>query len=156
MTYFFNLNRFLCVSLFVLISSLSYAQDLSQLKEKTNASQQYLKFAPSNLRATDINPSDIPLARMFCVRWGFLKWKSNRPWIISFKKEHTTQTLLILRPLILINFRPISWSPLLVTLFPYNDSIKYPIAKVYGQNFLGNQTINFFTDLTTVKHPPII
>ena len=31
------------------------------------------------------------------------------------------------------------------TLFPYNDSIKYPIAKVYGQNFFRNQTINFFT-----------
>ena len=145
MTYFFNLNRFLCVSLFVLISSLSYAQDLSQLKEKTNASQQYLKFAPSNLRATDINPSDIPSEDVL-RQMGLSEMEIKQAMDYKLQKGAYNPNFIDSSATDINQFQANKLvSAISDTLFPYNDSIKYPIAKVYGQNFFRNQTINFFT-----------
>ena len=145
MTHFFNLNRIFGVFSMVLFASFLYAQDISQLKDKANTPQQYLKFAPSNLSATHINPSDIPSEDVL-RQMGLSDQEIKQAMDYKFQKGAYNSNFMDSSATDINQFQANRLvSTLSDTLFPYNDSIQYPIAKVYGQNFFRNQSINFFT-----------
>lgn len=120
------------------IGQISYGQSVEQM-------QKYMKFAPSNMRASDINPSDIPSENVLrqmglseseiseAMDYKLQRGKYNPNFIDSSSAEISQ-----------IQSRNFNES-LIDTLFSFNDSIQYPAAKIYGQNFFRNNSINFFT-----------
>ncbi|MGC6470017.1 MAG: SLBB domain-containing protein [Flavobacteriales bacterium] len=129
--------RIILVLLFCASSLLGYSQSLEQM-------QKYMKFMPSNLQATDVKPSDIPSEDVLrqmglsedeiseAMAFKFQKGKYN-PNFIDTSSVETSR----IQSSAFIDSMPDS-------LFDYNDSIKYPIAKIYGQHFFRNNSINFF------------
>ena len=120
------------------IGQISYGQSVEQM-------QKYMKFAPSNMSASDINPSDIPSENVLrqmglseseiseAMDYKLQRGKYNPNFIDSSSAEISQ-----------IQSRNFNES-LIDTLFSFNDSIQYPAAKIYGQNFFRNNSINFFT-----------
>ena len=120
------------------IGQISYGQSVEQM-------QKYMKFAPSNMSASDINPSDIPSEDVLrqmglseseiseAMDYKLQRGKYNPNFIDSSSAEISQ-----------IQSRNFNES-LIDTLFSFNDSIQYPAAKIYGQNFFRNNSINFFT-----------
>ena len=51
-----------------------------------------MRFAPSNLNASNVNPSDIPSEQVL-RQMGLSEEKLRRQWILNFKEESTIQML---------------------------------------------------------------
>ncbi len=126
---------------------LSYGQSIQQM-------QKYMKFAPSNMGATDVNPSDIPsegVLRQMGLSEEEIQEAMNyklqqgqyNPNFIDSSSSDISQ----------IQSRNFYESLKNDTLFPFNDSIQYPVAKIYGQNFFRNNSVNFFTRSYDNKAP---
>ncbi len=121
-----------------LISFTVYAQNDEQMNK-------YMRFIPSNIKASDINPSDIPSEDILkqmglseeeiieAMDYKFQRGKYNPNYIDTISSE----TNLIQSDLF--------YDSMSDSLFDLNDSIIYPSAKIFGQNFFRNNSISFFS-----------
>ena len=121
-----------------LVSLHAHAQTIEQM-------QKYMRFVPSNMKASDINPSDIPsedvlrqmglsdkeISEAMDYKYQIGKYNPN------FIDTSSTETSLIQSNLL--------YNSMSDSLFEFNDSIIYPSAKIYGQDFFRNNSISFFT-----------
>ena len=121
-----------------LVSLHAHAQTIEQM-------QKYIRFVPSNMKASDINPSDIPsedvlrqmglsdkeISEAMDYKYQIGKYNPN------FIDTSSTETSLIQSNLL--------YNSMSDSLFEFNDSIIYPSAKIYGQDFFRNNSISFFT-----------
>ena len=121
-----------------LVSLNIHAQTVEQMKK-------YMRFVPSNMKASDINPSDIPSEDILrqmglsdeeiseAMNYKYQRGKYNP----NFIDTTSTETSFIQSDLLFDSMRD--------SLFDLNDSIIYPSAKIYGQDFFRNNSISFFT-----------
>ena len=121
-----------------LVSLHAHAQTIEQM-------QKYMRFVPSNMKASDINPSDIPSEDILrqmglsdeeiseAMNYKYQRGKYNP----NFIDTTSTETSFIQSDLLYDSMRD--------SLFDLNDSIIYPSAKIYGQDFFRNNSISFFT-----------
>ena len=121
-----------------LVSLHAHAQTIEQM-------QKYMRFVPSNMKASDINPSDIPSEDILrqmglsekeiseAMDYKYQRGKYNP----NFIDTSSTETSLIQSDLL--------YNSMSDSLFELNDSIIYPPAKIYGQDFFRNNSISFFT-----------
>ena len=121
-----------------LISLTVHAQTDEQMSK-------YMRFIPSNMKASDINPSDIPSEDILrqmglseqeiieAMDYKFQRGKYNPNYIDTISSE----TNLIQSDLF--------YDSMSDSLFDLNDSIIYPSAKIYGQGFFRNNSISFFS-----------
>ena len=121
-----------------LISLTVHAQTEEQMSK-------YMRFIPSNMKASDINPSDIPSEDILrqmglseqeiieAMDYKFQRGKYNPNYIDTISSE----TNLIQSDLF--------YDSMSDSLFDLNDSIIYPSAKIYGQGFFRNNSISFFS-----------
>ncbi len=117
---------------------MAYSQSLNQ-------AQQYLKFLPSNLNATHVNPSDIPSQEVL-RQMGLSETEIKQAMDYKFQRGSYNPNFIDSSATDIHQFQAKKLATTLSdTLFPYNDSIRYPVAKIYGQNFFRNNTINFFS-----------
>ena len=112
-----------------LVSLHAHAQTIEQM-------QKYMRFVPSNMKASDINPSDIPSEDILrqmglsekeiseAMDYKYQRGKYNP----NFIDTSSTETSLIQSDLL--------YNSMSDSLFELNDSIIYPPAKIYGQDFL--------------------
>ena len=121
-----------------LISLTIHSQNVEQMNK-------YMRFIPSNMQASDINPSDIPSEDILrqmglseqeiveAMDYKFQRGKYNPNYIDTT----SSVTNLIQSDLF--------YDSMSDTLFDLNDSIIYPSAKIYGQDFFRNNSISFFS-----------
>ena len=121
-----------------LVSLNIHAQTVEQMKK-------YMRFVPSNMKASDINPSDIPSEDILrqmglsdeeiseAMNYKYQRGKYNP----NFLDTTSAETSFIQSDLLYDSMRD--------SLFDLNDSIIYPSAKIYGQDFFRNNSISFFT-----------
>ena len=121
-----------------LVSLNIHAQTVEQMKK-------YMRFVPSNMKTSDINPSDIPSEDILrqmglsdeeiseAMNYKYQRGKYNP----NFIDTTSTETSFIQSDLLYDSMRD--------SLFDLNDSIIYPSAKIYGQDFFRNNSISFFT-----------
>ena len=121
-----------------LVSLHAHAQTIEQM-------QKYMRFVPSNMKASDINPSDIPSEDILrqmglsdkeiseAMDYKYQRGKYNP----NFIDTSSTETSLIQSDLL--------YNSMSDSLFELNDSIIYPLAKIYGQDFFRNNSISFYT-----------
>ena len=121
-----------------LVSLHAHAQTIDQM-------QKYMRFVPSNMKASDINPSDIPSEDILrqmglsdkeiseAMDYKYQRGKYNP----NFIDTSSTETSLIQSDLL--------YNSMSDSLFELNDSIIYPLAKIYGQDFFRNNSISFYT-----------
>ena len=121
-----------------LVSLTIHAQTVEQMNK-------YLRFVPSNMKASDINPSDIPSEDILrqmglseeeiseAMDYKYQRGKYNPNYIDTTGNETSlTQSDLF-------------YDSMNDTLFELNDSIIYPSAKIYGQDFLEITPFPFFS-----------
>ena len=105
---------------------------------------QFMRFVPSNLQASDVKPSDIP-SNDILRQMGLSEEEINEAMDFKYQrgKYHpnfidtsSVETSIIQSDLL--------YSSMNDSLFKFNDSIVYPPAKIYGQDFFRNNSINFF------------
>lgn len=143
MTNIFNLNKLL-IACCCLLSVFAQAQDLTQLSQNSNNVQQYLKFVPSNLNATNINPSDIPSEDVL-RQMGLSEQEIKEAMDYKYQRGSYNPNFIDSSASDINQFQAKTFiSSVNDSLFPFNDSIQYPIAKIYGQNFFRNNSVNFF------------
>ena len=121
-----------------LVSLNIHSQTVEQMKK-------YMRFVPSNMKTSDINPSDIPSEDILrqmglsdeeiseAMNYKYQRGKYNP----NFIDTTSTETSFIQSDLLYDSMRD--------SLFDLNDSIIYPSAKIYGQDFFRNNSISFFT-----------
>ena len=125
--------------LFIGLVSLNvHAQTAEQMSK-------FMRFVPSNMQATDVNPSDIPSEDVLrqmglsegeiseAMGYKFQRGKYNP----NFIDTSGAETALIQSELL--------YNSMNDSLFNFNDSILYPSAKIYGQDFFRNNVISFFS-----------
>tara|TARA_Y100000385_G_scaffold290261_1_gene362686 strand:+ start:4609 stop:7107 length:2499 start_codon:yes stop_codon:yes gene_type:complete len=125
--------------LFIGLVSLNvHAQTAEQMSK-------FMRFVPSNMQATDVNPSDIPSEDVLrqmglsegeiseAMDYKFQRGKYNP----NFIDTSGAETALIQSELL--------YNSMNDSLFNFNDSILYPSAKIYGQDFFRNNVISFFS-----------
>lgn len=107
--------------------------------------QKYMKFAPSNMGASDVNPSDIPSEDVL-RQMGLSEDEITEAMNYKFQRGQYNPNFIDSSSSEISQFQSLNFNESLNdTLFSFNDSIQYPIAKIYGQNFFRNNTVNFFT-----------
>ena len=121
-----------------LISLNTLAQTAKQMKK-------YMRFVPSNMNVTDVNPSDVPSEDVLrqmglseaeineAMEFKFQRGKYNPNFIDTSSSETSLRQSDLL------------YASMNDSLFEYNDSILYPPAKIYGQDFFRNNSINFYS-----------
>ena len=121
-----------------LVSLSLHSQTADQLNK-------FMRFVPSNMQASDVNPSDIPSENVLkqmglseqeiseAMDYKYQRGKYNPNYIDTTGAE----TSLMQSDLL--------YSSMSDSLFEFNDSIIYPSAKIYGQDFFRHNSINFFT-----------
>ena len=121
-----------------LVSFTIHAQTVEQMNK-------YMRFVPSNMKASDINPSDIPSEDILrqmglseeeiseAMDYKFQSGKYNPNYIDTTGAETTLMQ------------SDLFYDSLSDSLFDFNDSIIYPQAKIYGQDFFRNNSISFFS-----------
>jgi polysaccharide biosynthesis/export protein len=114
----------------------------SQTAEQMN---KYMRFVPSNMKASDVSPSDIPSEDILrqmglsddeiveAMDYKYQRGKYNP----NFIDTNSVESALMQSDML--------YSSMNDTLFEWNDSIDYPSAKIYGQGFFRNNSINFFS-----------
>ncbi len=121
-----------------LVSLTIHAQTVEQMNK-------YMRFVPSNMKASDINPSDIPSEDVLrqmglseeeiseAMDYKYQRGKYNPNYIDTTGAETTLMQ------------SDLFYASMNDSLFDLNDSIIYPPAKIYGQDFFRNNTISFFS-----------
>ena len=124
--------------LLVLLSLNAYSQSAEQMKK-------YMRFVPSNINTSDVKPSDIPsegvlrqmglseseIQEAMAFKSGSGKYNPN---FIDTSTVETTN--------IQSGFFNEAMND---SLFNLNDTILYPSAKIYGQEFFRNKAIGFYS-----------
>lgn len=138
------MKKIILFALTVLLCSTAIAQ-----KE---ASKQYLRFAPSNLNASNLNPSDIPSEQVL-RQMGLSEAEIKEA--IDFRyqrgKYHPNaedSSAFDLK----INRADNLYSAMGDTTF-FDDSLKYPIGKIFGQDVFRNSGLNFFNRAFDAQAP---
>ncbi len=119
---------------------------------QSDVSKQYMRFAPSNLNASNVNPSDIPSEQVLrqmglseseiqeAMDFKYQKGKYNPNAVDSsafdFKKNRADNL----------------YSAMGDTAF-FNDSVQYPIGKIFGQDMFRNNDLNFFNRAFDAQAP---
>ena len=119
---------------------------------QSDVSKQYMRFAPSNLNASNVNPSDIPSEQVLrqmglseseiqeAMDFKYQKGKYNPNAVDSsafdFKKNRADNLYLAMGD----------------TAF-FNDSVQYPIGKIFGQDMFRNNNLNFFNRAFDAQAP---
>ncbi|MBJ10659.1 MAG: hypothetical protein CMP66_04275 [Flavobacteriales bacterium] len=119
---------------------------------QSDVSKQYMRFAPSNLNASNVNPSDIPSEQVLrqmglseseiqeAMDFKYQKGKYNPNAVDSsafdFKKNRADNLYLAMGD----------------TAF-FNDSVQYPIGKIFGQDMFRNNDLNFFNRAFDAQAP---
>ena len=121
-----------------LVSFTIHAQTVEQMNK-------YMRFVPSNMKASDINPSDIPSEDILrqmglseeeiseAMDYKYQRGKYNPNYIDTTGAETTLMQ------------SDLFYASMNDSLFDLNDSIIYPSAKIYGQDFFRNNSISFFS-----------
>ncbi len=121
-----------------LVSLTIHAQTVEQMNK-------YMRFVPSNMKASDINPSDIPSEDILrqmglseeeiseAMDYKYQRGKYNPNYIDTTGAETTLMQ------------SDLFYDSMSDSLFTSNDSIIYPSAKIYGQDFFRNNSISFFS-----------
>ena len=125
------------IILFYIVSLTIHAQTVEQMNK-------YMRFVPSNMKASDINPSDIPSEDILkqmglsdeeiseAMDYKFQRGKYNPNYIDTTSAETSLKQ------------SDLFYGSMSDSLFDLNDSIIYPSAKIYGQDFFRNNSISFF------------
>ena len=123
-----------------LVSLNIHSQTVEQMKK-------YMRFVPSNMKTSDINPSDIPSEDILrqmglsdkeiseAMDYKYQRGKYNP----NFIDTSSTETSLIQSDLL--------YNSMSDSLFELNDSIIYPLAKIYGQDIFRNNSLSFYNHI---------
>ena len=135
------------IILFALITLLC-----NTLTAQTNALKQYIRFAPSNLNASNVNPSDIPSEQVL-REMGLSEEEIQEAMDFKYQKGKYHPNAKDTSSFDLKNNQANNlYSAMGDTSF-FNDSNRYPIGKIFGHDFFRNNNLNFFNRAFDAQAP---
>ena len=139
------MKKFFLVYLFLLVSfSFTKAQSFDNLKNKST----YLNFLPSNQKANDLKPSDIP-SKLVLKQMGFSDEEINEAMDYKYSRgKYAKVNQQISDSLTNIDKFNLFFDDTLSV-----DSIIYPRAKIFGQDIFRNNKLNFYQKALDAKAP---
>ncbi len=121
-----------------LVSLTIHAQTVEQMNK-------YMRFVPSNMKASDINPSDIP-SEDILRQMGLSELEINEAMDYKFQRgKYNPNYLDTIGAETTLMQSDLFYASMNDSLFDLTDSIIYPSAKIYGQDFFRNNSISFFS-----------
>ncbi len=139
------MKKFFLVYLFLLVSfSFTKAQSFDKLKNKST----YLNFLPSNQKANDLKPSDIP-SKLVLKQMGFSDEEINEAMDYKYSRgKYAKVNQQISDSLTNIDKFNLFFDDTLSV-----DSTIYPRAKIFGQDIFRNNKLNFYQKALDAKAP---
>ena len=137
--------RRLLLILLVFVCHISFSQNL-QLLDNINQSNSdnSLKFVPSNIDPSTVNPSDIPSEEIL-KKMGLSEQEINEAMDFKFQRgKYDPNFIEQDSSFNSLNIQNADQFYNSLSNFEYNDSILYPVGKVYGQDVFRSNELNFF------------
>ena len=135
------------IILFALTAFL-YSSAFSQ----SDALKQYIRFAPSNLNASNINPSDIPSEQVL-RQMGLSETEIQEAMDFKYQRGRYHPNAIDTSAFDMKNDRSLELYKAMGDTAFFNDSIQYPIGKIFGQDLFRNNDIDFFNRAHDTQAP---
>lgn len=146
--------RKLFLLFFVVLCQIGYAQN-SQLLENFNQSNtnNNLRFVPSNIDPSSVNPSDVPSEEVL-RKMGLSEEEIAEALDFKFQRGKYDPNFSKSDSSNIINYQN-DYQQLYhsISSLDYNDSILYPIGKVYGQDIFRTNELSFFNRAFDAQAP---
>ena len=122
---------------------------------QTNALKQYIRFAPSNLNASNVNPSDIPSEQVL-REMGLSEEEIQEAMDFKYQKGKYHPNAKDTSSFDLKNNRADNLYSAMGDSSFFNDTNRYPIGKIFGQDMFRNKDINFLIEHLMHRRQKII
>ena len=138
------MKKIILFALTVLLCSIAVAQ--------SQASKQYMRFVPSNLNASNVNASDIPSEQVL-RQMGLSEAEIKEAMDFKYQKGKYHPNFVDSSAFDLKNNRADNlYSAIGDTAF-FDDSVQYPVGKIFGQDVFRNNDLNFFNRAFDAQAP---
>ena len=119
---------------------------------QSDALKQYIRFAPSNLNASNINPSDIPSEQVL-RQMGLSETEIQEAMDFKYQRGRYHPNAIDSSAFDIKNDRAVDLYKALGDTAFFSDSIQYPIGKIFGQDLFRNNDLDFFNRAYDAKAP---
>ena len=119
---------------------------------QTNALKQYIRFAPSNLNASNVNPSDIPSEQVL-REMGLSEEEIQEAMDFKYQKGKYHPNAKDTSSFDLKNNRADNLYSAMGDSSFFNDTNRYPIGKIFGHDMFRNNNLNFFNKAFDAQAP---
>ncbi len=134
--------------IFIALSALLCSTTLAQ----TESLKEYLRFTPSNLNQNNINPSDIPSEQVL-RQMGLSEEEVQEAMNFKFKRGKYDPNQVDSSAFDTRKNQAADFYKSLGDSLYFNDSIQYPIGKIFGQDFFRNRNLLFFNKAYDAQAP---
>ena len=138
------MKKIIFIALSVLLCSTTLAQ--------TEPLKKYLRFTPSNLNQNNINPSDIPSEQVL-RQMGLSEDEVQEAMNFKFKRGKYDPNQVDSSAFDTRKNQAADFYKSLGDSLYLMDSIKYPVGKIFGQDFFRNRNLFFFNKAHDAKAP---
>ena len=139
------------IILFALAGFLSLSVT-AQTTEQSSQMKQYMRFAPSNLNASNINASDIPSEQVL-RQMGLSEAEIQEAMDFKFQRGKYNPNAIDSSAFVAKSDKAADlYSAMGDTAF-FNDSIQYPLGKIFGQDVFRNNDLTFFNRAYDAQAP---
>ena len=138
------MKKIILFALTVLLCSTAVAQ--------SEALKQYMRFVPSNLNASNVNPSDIPSEQVL-RQMGLSEVEIKEAMDFKFQRGKYNPNVVDSSAFDLKNNRADNLYLAIGDTAFFDDSVQYPIGKIFGQDVFRNKDINFFNRAFDAQAP---
>ena len=114
--------------------------------------KKHMRFTPSNLNASNVNPSDIPSEQVL-LRMGLSETEIQEAMDFKYQRGKYHPNTVDSSAFDLKNNRADALYTAIDDTTFFNDSIQYPIGKIFGQDVFRNNDINFFNRAFDAQAP---
>jgi protein involved in polysaccharide export with SLBB domain len=119
---------------------------------QSDALKQYMRFAPSNLNATNVNPADIPSEQVL-RQMGLSEEEIQEAMDFKYQRGKYHPNAVDSSAFAAKNDRAFDLYTAMGDTAFFNDSIQYPIGKIFGQDVFRNNELNFFNRAFDAQAP---
>lgn len=119
---------------------------------QSDALKQYMRFAPSNLNVSNVNPSDIPSEQVL-RQMGLSEEEIQEAIDFKYQRGNYHPNRVDSSAFDIKNDRAIDLYTAMGDTAFFNDSIRYPIGKIFGQDVFRSNNLNFFNRAFDAQAP---
>lgn len=113
------------------------------LMAQSSQMKQYLRFSPSNMNASSVNPSDIPSEQVL-KQMGLSQAEVDEAMDFKYQRGQYHPNAIDSSSLIDHSLEAKNLYEGIGDTLSFNDSIQYPVGKIFGQDVFRNNQLSFF------------